>query len=282
MTPPTYPYSEIVSTVPFTDPENSVQGYTVVTDVITGPYTPPPPARRVLLGGNGPLQIAVNGGMGIVRRYAAQTGDAGAWAAQVAQDAKAGAKSLLSIGPGDPTKPYDSKAMESFRPVVENPDVLVIPWHEPDNTAPDVKTWRAFYEALATQFPKAVLVPTLMGITYFNGKASNWLVGLSRAAFYGADPYIHFGQTVAGQFDPARRYAESAGKQLIIAETGALSTTNQAMMLGDMGAYCQQYPSVYALAYWSAVGKSPFDWTLGTSGLAAFKTLLKSPPFAAD
>lgn len=272
---------------PYSGPDGV--GYLITNKVVTGPPLPPPRAR-VLLGGNVPLYTAAGGS--IVRRYYGQhqAGDASRAVNDVRTDAGNMVHTLLSVGPGLPqSTAYDSTAMEAFRPALEADNALVIPWHEPDNTAPDPATWRAFYEGLAKQFPKATLVPTLMGITYGNGKASNWLTGLSRAAFIGADPYIHDGQTVGGQYDPARKYAEAAGKQLILCETGLLAgkppvgtIDYQSVGLAAIHAYVGQYPSVFAVAYWSNVGKQPWDWTLSKAGIATYQGLLQSAPFSAD
>lgn len=274
-----YPIITQSDSAPYSGPDGV--GFTFQTKVIDGP----PPRTRVMLGVNVPLQAALSGVTApMVRRYYGMNkpGDGARAVKDVAADAKAQVHTLLSVGPGNPAAPYNSEAMESFRVALEADNAIVIPWHEPDNTAPSPAVWRSFYENVALQFPAATLCPVLMGITYSNGKASDWLNGLSRAAFYGADPYIHDGQTVTGQYDPARKFAEAANKQLIIAETGVLKGADQAGTLNAIRLYCQAYLSIFAVCYWSNIGKPPYDWTLQPAGLATFVALLKSPPFSAD
>lgn len=261
-------------------------GFTYETKVLVGAALPPP--RRVLLGGNVSLAMkaqAAGAPVGVVRRYygmAATHGyDPQGAAKAVAADASFGAKTLLSIGPGDnKAAPYDTKLMEPYRTAIEAPTCLAIPWHEPENDGQPTSVYHAFFSAFAQQFPKAQLVPVLMAWTYLNNNQAQWLDGLPDFEYLGTDPYIHKGQTAASQYDPSRLEAEKRKKQLVIAETGVLSTEDQVAGLADMAAYCQKYPSVYALAYWSQVGKAPYDWTLGAPGVTSFCNLLKSAPFA--
>lgn len=248
---------------------------------------PPPPRTRVLLGTNAPAAGQFTD-IGIVRRYA--TTDPKAVVADVKADLAAGVHTILSVGPQVAGSPYKPANMEPYRAAFESPNVMGVPWHEPENDNVSPADWRTFYSAFCQQFPKCpVVLPVLMGWTFGQNKASLWLNGLSRMDFVGADPYVHDGQTVAAQYDPARLYAEAAKKQLVIAETGLLAgkppignLDYQSVGLAAIHSYVNQYPSVYAVCYWSAVGKTPYDWRLTGNAIGTFQNLLKSPPFAAE
>lgn len=269
-----------------TNDDGSTISITADSVVLTTHPAPPPPRARVLLGLNSSAASAFTN-LGVVRRYAGAGAPAPANVLSAVQtDAKAGAHTILSFGPQVAGNPYKPANMEPYRQAIETPSVWGVPWHEPENDNVTPQDWRAFYSAFCQQFPKCVVVlPVLMGWTFDQGKASNWLNGLPRMDFVGTDPYVHNGQTVAQSWDASRKWAEAAHKQLVIAETGALSNNpavNQAQVLAAMAAYITQYPSIYAAAYWSQVGKTPYDWTLKGNAIPAFQSLLKSPPFSAD
>lgn len=272
------PLVEVSPAVPFNDPVAG-QGYSFQTTVTTGLYVPPP--RQVLLGSAD--QTGLPAGMGAHRTYYGMGNKADMTRALQTQQAddKALMISLLSVGPGPGNPVYDTAAMEGYRPALEAPNVTVIPLHEPEDNNIIPAYYQAFYNGMTKQFPNArVFCPVLMASTYNNGNFRTWLANLTRIDAVGVDGYNrNDGRMPAAIFDTARLYAESIGKKLVIAETGAVTEPVQLAYLDALQAYAAKYPSVQIVCYWNSKGPLG-DYRLSPAGVSKFAQLLKSPPFA--